>query len=92
MREIDGYLLNDKEAKDCVSLIRGSSTLISAECVKILRHIFDARIDNAAKNNDAYIAWASAKDIVEYALAGNMDCLKEFDYLMTQEETDVAKY
>lgn len=83
MREIDGYLLNDREAKDCISLIRGGGTLISAECVEILRHIFDARIDNAL-THEAYIAWTSARDIVEYALADNLECLRQFDYLETK--------
>ena len=85
MREIDGYLLNDREAKDCISLIRGGGILISAECAKVLRHILDARIDNA-KDTSAYYAWTSARDIVEYALAGNYECLKEFDYLDTKED------
>lgn len=55
------------------------------ETLKILRHIFDARIDNA-EDNSAYIAWTSARDIVEYALAENLECLKEFDYLATKDE------
>ena len=88
MREIDGYLLNDRETKDCISLIRGGGTLISAECVEILRHIFDARIDHC--NHENYIAWTSARDIVEYALAGNMECLKEYDYLLTREELQAS--
>ena len=84
MKEIDGYLLNDKEAKDCISLIRDGGILISAKCVEILRHIFDARIDHC--NAENYIAWTSARDIVEYVLAGNYECLKEFDYLDTKED------
>lgn len=89
MREIDGYLLNDREAKDCISLIRGGGTLISAECVETLRHIFDARIDHCDIEN--YIAWTTARDIVEYALAGNYECLKEFDYLMTREDCELEE-
>lgn len=58
---------------------------MTSETLKILRHIFDARIDNAA-NSDAYIAWTSARDIVEYALAENVECLRQFDYLPTSEE------
>lgn len=58
---------------------------MTSETLKILRHIFDARIDNAA-NKDAYIAWTSARDIVEYALAENVECLRQFDYLPTSEE------
>ena len=57
---------------------------VSDEIVDTLRHIFDARIDNC--NVENYIAWTSARDIVEYALAGNYECLKEFDYLDTKED------
>lgn len=57
------------------------------ETLKMMRHIFDARIDNAA-DASAYEAWTSARDIVEYALADNFDCLKEFDYLSTWEELE----
>ena len=60
------------------------------EVVKILRHIFDARIDNA-NDHSAYMAWTSARDIVEYALANNIECLKEFDYLLTKEEVMIKE-
>ena len=62
---------------------------LSVETVKIVRHIFDARIDHAGR--DGYIAWTSARDIVEYALANNIECLSQFDYLETQEEL-IEKY
>lgn len=55
------------------------------ETLKMLRHILDARIDNA-ETPEAYIAWTSARDIVEYALADNIECLRQFDYLPTSEE------
>lgn len=58
---------------------------MSEEIIKIMRHIFNARIDNA-NDYSAYVAWTSARDIVEYALANNIECLKEFDYLPTKEE------
>lgn len=58
---------------------------MSEEIIKILRHIFDARIDNA-NDYSAYIAWTSARDIVEYALADNIECLNQFDYLSTKED------
>lgn len=57
---------------------------ISSEIVDTLRHIFDARIDHC--NAENYIAWTTARDIVEYALAGNYECLKEFDYLDAKED------
>lgn len=58
---------------------------MSEEIIEILRHIFNARIDHAS-DNSAYIAWTSARDIVEYALADNIECLKEYDYLPTMDE------
>lgn len=58
---------------------------ISTQVVQILRHIFDARIDNAC-NPDQYTAWTSARDIVEYALANNIEYLSQFDYLPTNDE------
>lgn len=63
---------------------------MSEEIVKILRHIFDARIDNA-NDFSAYIAWTSARDIVEYALADNIECLTQFDYLPTKTETMIKE-
>ena len=55
------------------------------ETLRVLRHIFDARIDHALDAN-SYLAWTSARDIVEYALADNLDCLAQFDYLETKGE------
>ena len=55
------------------------------ETLRVLRHIFDARIDHATDVN-SYIAWTSARDIVEYALADNLECLAQFDYLETKGE------
>jgi hypothetical protein len=49
-------------------------TRISSEVVDTLIHILNARIDNCSQEN--YIAWTTAKDIVEYALANNLDALK----------------
>lgn len=55
------------------------------ETLRVLRHIFDARIDNAT-DQSSYLAWTSARDVVEYALADNLDCLAQFDYLETKGE------
>ena len=55
------------------------------ETLRVLRHIFDARIDHATDAN-SYLAWTSARDIVEYALADNLECLAQFDYLETKGE------
>ena len=64
---------------------------MSDEILKVLRHIFDARIDNA-DDYSAYIAWTSARDIIEYALADNLECLKEFDYLPTKTEVVINEF
>lgn len=63
---------------------------ISSRVVETLRHILDARIDNAS-DTASYITWTSARDIFEYALANNFECLKEFDYLPTEEDADFEK-
>ena len=63
---------------------------ISPRVVETLRHILNARIDNAS-DAASYTAWTSARDIFEYALANNFDCLKEFDYLPTVEDVDFEK-
>lgn len=57
---------------------------ITNENLSILRHIFDARIDKS--NDDAYIAWSSARDVFEYAIANNTEALRNYDYLTTTEE------
>ena len=45
--------------------------------IKLLREILDERIDTS-KDTDVYLAWCTARDIIEYALANNVKCLKEF--------------
>lgn len=63
---------------------------ISPAVVETLRHILDARIDNAS-DISAYYAWTSARDIVEYALTNNLEGLSQFDYLPTVEDADFEK-
>ncbi len=60
---------------------------LDQETVDLVRHIFAARID-LSKGRQAYIAYCNARDIFEYALAGNKDALKEWAYLMTQEDVE----
>lgn len=55
------------------------------EIITTLRHILDARVDNAC-DASALTAWMSARDIVEYALAGNLEGLRQFDYMKTNME------
>lgn len=47
------------------------------ETIELLREILDERID-ASKDTDVYLAWCTARDIIEYALVNNVECLKEF--------------
>ena len=55
------------------------------ESIKILRHILNARIDNA-ESHESYIIWCDARDLLEYALEDNIEVLRQFDYLLTNEE------
>lgn len=61
------------------------------ETLSALRHILDARIDNA-ESREALLAWYTARDIIEYALADNTEALAQYDYLLTdkEKEADVA--
>lgn len=58
---------------------------MNTKIIETVRHIFEARADNA-ETQDEYLAWTSAKDIFEYALADNLECLSQYDYLLTNEE------
>lgn len=55
------------------------------EIITTLRHILDARVDNA-DDVSALTAWRTARNIVEYALADNLECLRQFDYLEAKAE------
>lgn len=57
------------------------------ETIKILRHIIDARIDNAW-NHEVRFALCNVRAIMEYAIADNIECLREFDYLPTLKEQE----
>lgn len=62
---------------------------LSDEIVATLRHILTARIEHCCSEN--FIAWTSAQAIVEHALTGNMECLKEYDYLLTLEDCELEE-
>lgn len=64
--------------------------LINSKAVKIARHIFDARIDNA-KDRSQYLAYCTARDVFEYVLANNLECLYQFDDSETKEEREARK-
>lgn len=63
---------------------------LDAQTVKTLRHIIEARIDHSPENSQR-MAWRSARDIVEYALMGNYEGLKEFDYLLTRKDCGLER-
>lgn len=52
--------------------------------LEMARHIFKARMDNA-DSAESFIAWCSARDIFEYAIANDYECLSQFDYLDEKE-------
>ena len=58
---------------------------LDQKTVDLVRHIFAARIDNASSRY-SYLAYCNARDIFEYALAGNLEALDQFDYMKTKEE------
>lgn len=60
---------------------------MKSETLSTLRHILDARIDNK-QSREALIAWYTARDIIEYALADNTEALAQYDYLLTDEEKE----
>ncbi len=49
------------------------------ETLRVLRRIFDVRIDHATNGT-------SARDIVEYALLDYLECLVQFDDFKMKEE------
>ena len=49
------------------------------ETLRVLRHIFDARINHATNGT-------SARDILEYALVDYLECLVQFDDLEAEGE------
>lgn len=55
------------------------------ETLTLVRHIFNSRIDNAV-TAQSYVAWTTARDVLEYALVDNVDALKGYDVFLTTEE------
>lgn len=66
-----------------------SAIRVNSDCLRTLRHILAARIDHAW-NSSTYVAWTSARDIIEYALANNYEALSQYDYLLTKEDVKDA--
>lgn len=65
--------------------MKKNTYVLDEKTVALVRHIFDARIDNSSSRY-SYLAYCNARDIFEYALAGNTEALNGFDYLKTKEE------
>lgn len=57
------------------------------EAVQILCHIIDARIDNAW-NHEVRFALCMIRHAMEWAIADNIECLQELDYLPTLKEQE----
>lgn len=47
------------------------------ETIKLLREILDEKIDTS-KDANIYLAWCEARDMIEYALANNVEVLKKY--------------
>lgn len=54
------------------------------EAIRILQHIFNARIDNAANHNEVFF-WCLVQDMVRCVLTNNIESLRQYDYLDTKE-------
>ena len=64
---------------------------VSEETVKLMREILDARIDNAS-DHGSYVDWCTARDLFEYSLVNNTECLREFNYLsIDRAETELCE-
>ena len=64
---------------------RVGDTIVTAQVIKIVRHIFQARIDHAQKPS-AVVAYKAALDVFNYAIENNLECLYQWDYLLTKED------
>ena len=58
---------------------------LDQKTVDLVRHILTARIDNSTRMSQR-MAYHCARDVFEYALAGNIEALTQFDYMETKEE------
>ena len=50
------------------------------ESIEIIRHILAARVANA--DDDTRTTWRSMQTIFEYGVEDNIECLRQFDYLV----------
>lgn len=57
------------------------------ETIAIVRHILQARIDNA-KNEDVSYALRNIATIVEYAIKNDTEALRNFDYMPIKGEME----
>lgn len=52
--------------------------------IETVRHIFQARMDHYTDGRKT--AYKTALDVFNYAVDENYECLKQFDYLMTNAD------
>ena len=65
--------------------MKSKTYTLDQKTVALVRHILTARIDHSTKASQ-YMAYHTARDVFEYALAGNIEALYQYDYLKTKEE------
>ena len=58
------------------------------EIIRVARHIFAARADLYKDEYGVGTMWQSASEIFECVLRGDLENLREFDYLRTEAEAD----
>lgn len=61
---------------------------MNTEILKILDHILQTRIEQSRGDRSACVAWTSARDIIEYALNGDLEALRAYDYLELENEKE----
>lgn len=67
--------------------MKNKTYTLDQKTVDLVRHILMARIDHA-QSLYSRRAYRMALDLFNYALAGNLEALYQFDYLKTKEEEE----
>lgn len=60
-------------------------TIVTAQVIKTVRHIFQSRIDHL-QTPSAIVAYEDALEVFNRALENNLECLYQWDYLLTKED------
>ena len=65
--------------------------VINEETVNLVRHILQARKESGGCTSSARFAYRNAQQWFELALQNNLECLSQYDYLLTAKEAEEAK-